>query len=54
MIGGHNVLESVASCRRELLGSVLSVRTLTGLYGQHKGDDAHDAPVCADGLRRDR
>ena len=31
MTGGHHVLERVASLRREMLGSVLSVQALAGL-----------------------
>ena len=35
MTGGHHVLEEVASCRRDTLDFVLSVRTLEALHRQH-------------------
>ena len=38
MIGGHHVLEEVATLRHDLLGFVLSVWTLAGRYGQHSAD----------------
>ena len=48
MIGGHNVLESVASRRREMLGSVLSVRTsLASMANTMLGlERIEDARVC--------
>ena len=38
MTGGHRVLERVASRHREMLGSISSVWTHSGLYGQHDAD----------------
>ena len=35
MTGGNHVLEEVASCRRDTLDFVLSVRTLEALHRQH-------------------
>ena len=55
MIGSHHVLDEVASQRHEILHSVLSLQTLTGLQGQRNAGVflcRRRAPKISEGLSK--